>query len=128
MGELLCWVGIEFEPLGLPVRPAVAAGVDALGPLEAQPAQIVDHGLLGRLRRSIEVGVLDPQDERAAVPAGQQPVEERRPRVADVKLARGAWCESDPHVLPAGLKTRPTYCRPRLPTPRGRSATARAAL
>src|SRR5207249_3854647 len=59
---------------------------------------------------------------------GQQPVEERRPRVADVKLARGAWCESDAHVLPAGLKTRPTYCRPGLQTRRDRSATACTAI
>ena len=77
-------LGIEGEALRLAVGPAVAAGVHALVPRQAEPPQVVlDRRFRGR-RRSLAVGVLDAQDERAAVVAGQQPVEQRGARVADV--------------------------------------------
>ncbi len=40
------------------------------------------------------VGVLDPQDESAAVIAGVEAIEEGGPGAADVEIPRGAWCEA----------------------------------
>jgi hypothetical protein len=85
------------QTFGLPVGTAVAARVDALGPLEAEPVQVVDHAALGLLRRALEVGVLDSKDEGTALPAREQPVEERRARVADVELPGGARSEAKSH-------------------------------
>ena len=87
-----------MQPLGLPVRPARTADVGPLVPVEAEPAQIAQDRRLGLARRALDVGVLDAQDERAARAARQQPVEQRRARVADVELAGGAGCEADTHT------------------------------
>ena len=42
--------------------------------------------LLRFARRSLDVGVLDAQDERAALAAREQPVEQRRARIADMEV------------------------------------------
>ena len=90
---------IDVQSLGLAIRTVLAADVDALGPLEPEPVQVLDHAALGLAGRALEVGVLDAQDERAALPARKQPVEERRARVADVQLPGGAWRKSQSHWL-----------------------------
>ena len=54
---------------------------------------------LGLARGALEVGVLDAQDERAALPAREQPVEERRARVADVQLPGRARSEAESHQV-----------------------------
>ena len=41
------------------------------------------------------IGVLDAQDEDAAVPPREEPVEQRRARAADVEIAGGRGCEAD---------------------------------
>ena len=88
---------IDVQPLGLPVRPVFAAGLDALAPLEPHPPQIVEDRLLRLARRPLDVGVLDAQDERAALTAREQPVEQRRARVADVQLPGRTRRESKSH-------------------------------
>ena len=50
---------------------------------------------LGLARRALDVGVLDAEDERAARAAREQPVEQRRARVADVQLPGRAGGEAD---------------------------------
>src|SRR5690606_17850578 len=48
-------------------------------------------------RRPFEVGVLDPQDECRALTACEQPVEQRRARVANVQLSGGTRRKADAH-------------------------------
>ena len=50
------------------------------------------------LRRPRSVGVLDAKDERPTVVAGEQPIEQRRARVAHVQLARGRGGDAAPDV------------------------------
>ena len=88
---------VDVEPLGLAVGAGVAARLDAFGPVEPHPPQVLEDRRLGRARRPLEVGVLDPQDEGAARAARQQPVEERGAGVADVELPGGAGREPDAH-------------------------------
>ena len=65
----------ELEPVELERDRAV--------PVEAEPAERV-LDLVGRLGDlAARVGVLDPQPELAALVAREEPVEERRPDVAD---------------------------------------------
>ena len=63
-----------------------AADVGPLVPVEAEPAQVLEDAGLGLARRALGVGVLDAQDERAVLAVREQPVEQRRARVADVEL------------------------------------------
>ena len=71
------------------------ADVRPFVPVEPQPAQAVDDPGDHLPRRSLGVGVLDAQHERAAVPPRVQPVEERRPRAADVQVAGRRRSEAD---------------------------------
>ena len=85
---------VQMEPLGLPVRTVRAADVRPLVPVETEPAQILENGGFGLARRPFGIGVFDPEDEGAALSARQQPVEERRARVADVQDDRRDWGRS----------------------------------
>ena len=86
---------IVVEPASLKVRRVRPADARPLIPIETQPAQAVEDPRDHVLRRPLDVGVLDAQDERAAVPAHVEPVEERRPRAADVQIAGGTRREAD---------------------------------
>ena len=92
-----------MQALGLAVRADAVLRVGPLVPVQPQPAQVVENARLGLARRALGVGVLDAKDERPVVAVGQQPVEERRPRVADVQLTGRRGSEADSHhVLRAG--------------------------
>jgi hypothetical protein len=54
----------------------------------------VEDRLDRRLGRAGLVGILDPQQELAAVVAGEQPVEQRGARAADMQVARSARGEA----------------------------------
>ena len=64
-------------------------------PVEAEPPHGVEDGLdqLGPV--ALGVGVLDPQQELAALVAGEQPVEQHRAGAADVEVARRRRGEAD---------------------------------
>ena len=72
------------------VRCALEEG--ALVPVEAEPAEAVEDGRDRLGRRALAVGVLDAQDERAAVVAREEVVEERgarRRRCAETRSGSG---------------------------------------
>src|SRR6185369_6790311 len=58
-----------------------------------------DDGGLRLARGSLDVGVFDAEDESAVLSAGEQPVEQRGARVADVELPGGAGCETDSQLF-----------------------------
>src|SRR5215471_8902652 len=58
-------------------------------PGQPEPGQPVDNGVDGGCGRTLTVGVLDPQEHLAAVPARIEPVEKRRTAAADVQKAGG---------------------------------------
>ena len=62
----------------------------ALVPREPQPLHAIEDAPDALLGRALLVSVLDPEDERAAGLPGQEPVVERGPRPADMKVAGGA--------------------------------------
>ncbi len=88
---------VDSQPLALPIRTEIAANLDALVPLQAKPAKVLEDGQLRFARRTLGVGVLDAEDERPVVPARKEPVEQRRARVADVQVAGWGWGETDSH-------------------------------
>jgi hypothetical protein len=86
--ELLGDFLVAREPLHLEHR--------ALVPVEAQPLQAVEDRVDRLLRRALEVGVFDPQDESAAVAPRVRPGEERRASAADVQRAGRTRGEARP--------------------------------
>src|SRR5262249_57480371 len=60
-----------------------------------EPKQVGFGGPLVVGRAARAVGVVEPQDERAAMPLGEQPVEQRRAHVADMQKPGGARRETD---------------------------------
>ena len=86
--ELLGGLLVQVQALGLCVGAIVAAHLGTLVPVQAQPT----HGAQDDLRVLVGgtggVGVVDAQDERAAVCAGESPVIDSGAGAADVQLAR----------------------------------------
>jgi hypothetical protein len=78
--------------------------------LELQPAQRRDDLLDRRLRRAREVGVLDAQDEVAAVVAREGPREQRGARGAQVQQAGGRRRDAGANALQAHSVSNPR-CR-----------------
>src|SRR5439155_7634835 len=74
----------------------------ALVPVDPQPAQPLEDRPDALLGRSLLIGVLDPQDEGAAVAPGEQPVEQGGPRPPDVQEAGRARGEAHPHTTGRG--------------------------
>ena len=98
---------IPIAALGLKIRRVRSADERAFVPVEAEPSHPVEDPFDHLLRRSLDVGVFDPQHEHAAVPARVEPVEERRAGAADVEVAGGRGSEPDAncrHVLAIMLR------------------------
>ena len=95
-------VGVDVHPLGLPVRPVGTADLDALVPVQAEPAQRVQQLLVALLGVPCGVGVLDPEHERAAHVPGVGPVEQGGAHHPDVRHAGGRRAEPDPDVGAGG--------------------------
>ena len=62
--------------------------------LQAEPLHAVENDLRRLVGGALAVGVLDAQDERAAVTARVQPREQRRAHAADVQHAGRAGSET----------------------------------
>ena len=82
---------VEFGALGLVERPFV--------PLDAEPFEAVDNpgdefGLV-----SFGVGVFNPEDHLAVLPASEKPVKQGCSRPADVQISRRGRGEPDPHAV-----------------------------
>ena len=93
---------LEQAERRLPVqRDPLRLHVGALVPVEAEPAETIQDAL-GHLRRgTLQVGVLDAQDEGSMMLAGKQPAEERGPGATHVQVAGGggrkahAYCHAN---------------------------------
>ena len=77
---------VLLEPLRLKIRRVRTADVGPFVPVEPEPPQALDDPRDHVPGRSLGVRVLDAQDERAAMAAREEPVEERRARAADVQI------------------------------------------
>jgi len=80
-------VAIDPCAFALPVRTKWPADVGPLVPVEAEPVQRIQDGVLGRRRAARAICVLDAQDERAAGFARETIVDERHVRGPDVRIS-----------------------------------------
>src|SRR5207248_690511 len=92
--------------LRLVVGAVGAADLGALVPVDAEPAEAVEDRLEGLGDVALLVGVVDAEDEPAAVAAGEEPVEQGRPHAADVQVARRAGGEPGPNRVSHEVPTR----------------------
>jgi len=84
------------DPGRLKVRRVRPLDLRPFVPIETEPLHALENAADHVGRRSLEVGVFDPQDERTAGAAGVEPVEKRRARAADVQVAGRRRRESQP--------------------------------
>ena len=63
-------------------------------PIEPEPRQAVHDGADRVLGGTGAVGILDPEQEFAAVVAGKEPIEERGAGAADMQIAGWGWCKT----------------------------------
>src|SRR5690606_11570207 len=85
---------VEGEPLALHVGAVGTSHVRPLVPVEAEPAQRAEDALRGARPFAWLVQIFHAEDEGAAARADGEPREERRARVAQVKVARGGGGEA----------------------------------
>ena len=71
----LCHGTVQFQPFGLPVL---------FVPAEVEPAQAVENRLQGFFGVALQIRIVNPQDHRAAVMAGKEPVKNESSCAADV--------------------------------------------
>ena len=88
-------------PRRLEVRRVRAVHLRALVPVEPEPAEPVEDRLQCLPDVAPLVGVVDAQNELAAVPARVQPIEQGGPHAADVQVTGGARREprADGHAV-----------------------------
>jgi hypothetical protein len=79
-------LGIDIEALRL---------ARLLVPIKPQPAHILADAFDIFLARTLQVGVVEAQDELAPLATGEQPVQQSGPEVADMDASRRAWREAD---------------------------------
>ena len=95
--ELLDHVRVDLPTLGLTVRLVRAADLDALVPVDPEPAHRLEQLLVGLLRVALGVRVLDAEHEGAAGVPRPAPVEQDRADQPHVGGAGGRGGEAHAH-------------------------------
>ena len=85
---------IAIGPLRLVIRSERPADFRPLVPVDPDPAKTVEDALDGIIDVAFLIGIVDPQDELAAMMPRQQPVEQSCPNPADVQEAGRTGGES----------------------------------
>ena len=89
----------ETKRVGTVPLHAIGLEDGLLVPVDSQPGEPAQDRLHMLRTAAIAVGVLDAQEEGAAVSARQQPVEERRAGPADVKVSRRRGSKPESHSV-----------------------------
>src|SRR5437879_13323664 len=87
---------IAIHPLHLEERSLVV--------IETEPGHRIENRLHRRGCRTLDVGVLDPQDERALMTTRRSPGEKRGARAAEMKKTRGAGRETRTNPRPGSQR------------------------
>ncbi len=112
---------VDVRALRLPVRLVRAADLDALVPVEPEPAQRVEELLVALLAVARRVGVLDAEHERAAGVPRVGPVEQRGADEPDVRRPGRGRAEADADGR--GTRCGDHGSQPSCPTPPGTRAS-----
>jgi hypothetical protein len=91
-------VAVEGSALRLAIGAMRSPDGRSLVPIEAQPLHVLEDRLLVLRLGTLPVGILDAQDELAAMPAGEQPIKEGGTSAPDVQVPCGAGGETDSNL------------------------------
>src|SRR4030095_4759608 len=80
---------VNLRSLALQIRSHISNGVTTLVPIEAKPAQSFIDRSGGLFGVACSVGVLDAQNEFAAMMSREEPIKKRRARTADMEVTSG---------------------------------------
>ena len=86
---------VDFRALALKIRAEISADVRAFVPIQPEPAQAFINGRRGFLGVALGVGVLDAQDQRAAVMPAKSQLNKRGARAADMQVTGGRRGKAD---------------------------------
>ncbi len=64
-------------------------------PAQIEPLQAVEDRIERGLGVAVDIGVIDAQDHGAVIAPGVQPVEDERPRAANMQIAGGRGSETN---------------------------------
>ena len=73
---------------------ALGLAMDAIR-RNTEPGEVVRNPVGKGPRRAFAIGVVEAEDETAALASGKQPVEQRRAQIADMNAAGGRRGETD---------------------------------
>ncbi len=116
--QLLGGRPMAFESLRLKIRRVRPSDSWTFVPVESQPPHRLEDARHHLVRGSFRVCVFDAKDESAAVPAREEPVEQRCASAADVKISCGRRRESNARAIhPANSisSSGARYCGPSRP-------------
>jgi hypothetical protein len=97
--QVVSYLVVEREPLGLYVGSYGAADVWSLVPVQTHPPKRVEHSLDSAFGAATLVGIFHTDHERTAMPSREQPGEDRSPDISDVRIASWARGESYSYLL-----------------------------
>ena len=100
---------ITDRPLRLVIRAERPADFRPFVPIDPNPAKTIENAADGIVDVPLLIGIVDSQDELAAVVSRQQPVEQSGPNPADVQKAGRAGGESSAYSH--GIQTKTTARR-----------------
>jgi hypothetical protein len=89
---------IDIESLGLKVWSIVSPHLRPLVPIQPQPAEAIEDACQGILHLACLIGVLNADDEPAAVVPGEEPVEQGGPEIPYMRVSGRAGGETHPNV------------------------------
>jgi hypothetical protein len=95
---------VQMLALRLKIGAAIATYFWALIPIDAKPFESIKNGLKCLGPVPFGIGIIDAQNELAAIPLREQPVEQRRANTANMQVTCGAGGKAS---------TDRTHCEPR---------------
>src|SRR6516162_3769425 len=86
---------IEIEPVTLAIRHIRPTHIRSFVPTDAKPPEVIEQLRFVSRFASLQIGVFNAQDHRAAGLACKEPVVKRRAGIANVELASGGGCKTN---------------------------------
>ena len=97
--EFFNYIQINLAALALTIGPCSSANIDALVPVQTEPAQGINQLLIAFLGVSSGIGVLNAKDEFATGSSRICPVEESGSDKPNVRGSGRAWAEANSDVF-----------------------------
>jgi hypothetical protein len=96
--KLIRIVTVERKALGLAIGAIRAFPVGTFVPLDSQPMKIFNDAVEGGLRRSLQIRILDPEDEGAPMFSGKEVIVQGCSGISDVEKPGGSRSKTNSYI------------------------------